>query len=98
MNRIDKYFNNLREKKKKAFGIFLTAGYPTINFSERLLKQITNSDIDFIEIGLPFSDPMADGPLIQESSEVALKKITSVSTCLNIVKNIRKKIMIYLLS
>ena len=91
MNRIDKYFNNLRENKKKAFGIFLTAGYPTINFSERLLKQITNSDIDFIEIGLPFSDPMADGPLIQESSEVALKNNASVSTCLNIVKNIRKK-------
>ena len=91
MNRIDKYFNNLRENKKKAFGIFLTAGYPTINFSERLLKQITNSDIDFIEIGLPFSDPMADGPLIQESSEVALKNNASVSKCLNIVKNIRKK-------
>ena len=55
------------------------------------MKQITNSDIDFIEIGLPFSDPMADGPLIQESSEVALKNNASVSTCLNIVKNIRKK-------
>ena len=64
---------------------------------ERLLKQITNSDIDFIEIGLPFSDPMADGPLI-ESSEVALKNNASVSTCLNIVKILEKKIMIYLLS
>ena len=85
MNRIDKYFKNLKQNKKKAFGIFLTAGYPTNSFSEKILKQITNSEVDFIEVGLPFSDPMADGPLIQESSEVALKNKTSVSTCFNFV-------------
>ncbi len=90
MNRIDKYFNKLKADKKKAFGVFLTAGYPNITFSEKILKKIVKSNIDFIEIGLPFSDPMADGPLIQESSEVALKNNVSVTTCFNLVKSIRK--------
>ncbi len=90
MIRIKNKFKELKQKKQKAFGVFLTAGYPSIEYSKNIFKKILDAKVDFIEIGLPFSDPMADGPLIQHSSQIAIEQNTSVEECFKLVKEIRQ--------
>ena len=90
MIRVKTKFRELKQKKQKAFGVFLTAGYPSLEYSKDIFKKILDAEVDFIEIGLPFSDPMADGPLIQHSSQIAIEQNTSVEECLKLVKEIRK--------
>ena len=90
MIRIKNKFEELKQKKQKAFGVFLTAGYPSLEYSKDIFKKILDAKVDFIEIGLPFSDPMADGPLIQHSSQIAIEQNTSVEECFKLVKEIRK--------
>ena len=90
MIRIKNKFKELKQKKQKAFGVFLTAGYPSLEYSKDIFKKILDAKVDFIEIGLPFSDPMADGPLIQHSSQIAIEQNTSVEECFKLVKEIRK--------
>ena len=90
MIRVKTKFKELKQKKQKAFGVFLTAGYPSLEYSKDIFKKILDAKVDFIEIGLPFSDPMADGPLIQHSSQIAIEQNTSVEECFNLVKEIRK--------
>ena len=90
MIRIINKFKELKQKEQKAFGVFLTAGYPSLKYSKDIFKKILDAKVDFIEIGLPFSDPMADGPLIQYSSQIAIEQNTSVEECFNLVKEIRK--------
>ena len=91
MRRVENKFKELKQQKQKAFGVFLTAGYPSLKYSKDIFKKIIDAKADFIEIGLPFSDPMADGPLIQYSSQIALQQNTSVEDCFEIVREIRKK-------
>lgn len=74
MNRIDKKFKELRKNRKKAFIAFLTAGYPDLSTTEKLVLEFEKNGADIIELGVPFSDPIADGPVIQMSSYAALKK------------------------
>lgn len=69
MNRI----NQLFRKKKNILSIYFTAGFPQVDDTTTILNELQNSGADMIEIGIPFSDPLADGPIIQHSSEVALK-------------------------
>jgi tryptophan synthase alpha chain len=69
MNRIEKLFSN---KKSNILSIYFTAGYPGINDTLPIIKQLDQAGVDLIEIGMPFSDPVADGPVIQRSSEKAL--------------------------
>ena len=64
MNRINKVF----EKKKNLLSIYFTAGFPEINDTLKIIKELDKSQVDMIEIGLPFSDPLADGETIQMSS------------------------------
>ena len=90
MIRVKNKFKELKQKKQKAFGVFLTAGYPSPEYSKDIFKKILDAEVDFIEIGLPFSDPMADGPLIQHSSQIAIEQNTSVEECFKLVKEIRK--------
>ena len=90
MIRVKNKFTELKQKKQKAFGVFLTAGYPSLEYSKDIFKKILDAKVDFIEIGLPFSDPMADGPLIQHSSQIAIEQNTSVEECFKLVKEIRK--------
>ena len=90
MIRIKNKFKELKQKKQKAFGVFLTAGYPSLEYSKDIFIKILDAKVDFIEIGLPFSDPMADGPLIQHSSQIAIEQNTSVEECFKLVKEIRK--------
>ncbi|RYF48357.1 MAG: tryptophan synthase subunit alpha, partial [Cytophagaceae bacterium] len=60
-------------KDKKQVSIFVTAGYPHLDSLKAQLLQLQEQGVDFAEVGIPFSDPMADGPVIQETSTVALR-------------------------
>ena len=91
MNRIKQTFSKLKKNNEKAVGIFLTAGDPDLKSSFSLIKKLPENGVDFIEIGMPFSDPMADGPSIQLSSQRALKSGTNLTKCLSLVENFRKK-------
>ena len=91
MSRIKRTFANLKKNNKKAIGIFLTAGDPDLETSLDILVNLPKNGADFIEIGMPFSDPMADGPVIQESSERALKSGMNLEKCLSLVKTFREK-------
>jgi tryptophan synthase alpha chain len=84
--RIKKIF----ETKEKKLVTFTTGGDPDFNTSLEILKTIINNGIDIIEIGMPFSDPMADGPIIQESSVRSLTKGTKINDIFEIVMNVRK--------
>lgn len=70
MNRIDILFRN---KSKDILSIYFTAGYPHPDSATRIIRELAAAGVDMIEIGIPFSDPMADGPVIQHSNSVALK-------------------------
>ena len=87
MNRI----RNLFKKDKDKLIVFLTAGYPEISSTEKLVLTAVESGADMIEIGIPFSDPQADGPIIQKASEKALSNGITLDIIFQQVKSIRKK-------
>ena len=91
MNRIKTTFDQLNKDNKKALGIFVTAGDPDFETSLKLITNLPDSGVDFIEIGMPFSDPMADGPSIQLSSQRALKSGMNLKKCLSLIKIFRDK-------
>lgn len=91
MSRISHTFNELRAAGKKALIPFITAGYPDITTTEKFIVQLEKSGADLIELGVPFSDPMADGPVIQAASEHALREGTSLVMILDLVKRVRNK-------
>ena len=91
MNRIKKTFDKLNKNNKKALGIFVTAGDPDFESSLKLITNLPNNGADFIEIGMPFSDPMADGPSIQLSSQRALKSGMNLNKCLSLIQIFREK-------
>lgn len=78
MNRIDKKFQELKEKKRKAFIAYITAGDPDLAATGKIVLALEKAGVDIIELGIPFSDPMADGPVIQAASLRALTKGTSL--------------------
>ena len=86
MNRINKVFN----KKKNLLSIYFTAGFPDINDTLTIIKELDKSQVDMIEIGLPFSDPLADGPTIQKSSEKALSNGMTTNLLFDQLKDLRK--------
>lgn len=90
MNRIDKKFKLLKKNKRKAFIAFITAGYPSLSVTEKLILVFDRLGVDIVELGVPFSDPMADGPIIQEASEAALEKNTHLIDILRLAKRVRK--------
>jgi tryptophan synthase alpha chain len=92
MNRIDCRFIELKKNHRKAFIAFITAGYPNLKATEQLVKELARAKVDIIELGVPFSDPMSDGPVIQEASHDALKKGVSLRDILRLVKRVRKEV------
>lgn len=91
MNRIDQKFIDLKEISKKAFIGFITAGDPTLSQTGELVKALEAAGTDIIEIGIPYSDPLADGPVIQLASQRAFKnKDLSVANIMKLVSDIRK--------
>jgi tryptophan synthase alpha chain len=90
MNRIAQTFSSLQANNKKALIPFITAGDPDPSLTVNLMHQLVESGSDIIELGVPFSDPMADGPTIQRSSERALKHHVSLNDVLDMVATFRK--------
>lgn len=91
MNRIEATFENLRTQKKKALVPYIMAGDPDLETTENLIFEIEHAGGDILELGVPFSDPIADGPTIQRASERALKSKTTLKKVMTLVKRIRKK-------
>jgi len=91
MNRIKKLFQN---KKKDILSIYFTAGYPKLQDTAVVLKCLQKAGADMVEIGMPFSDPLADGPVIQASSQTALQNGMSLKVLFDQLKNCREEIHI----
>ncbi len=89
LNRLDARFAALKAAGKKAFIPFITAGYPTLELSSTLLAGLPQAGADIIEIGMPFSDPMADGPVIQKANLQAFKARITVPKILEMVRAFR---------
>jgi tryptophan synthase alpha chain len=90
MNRIDQKFIQLKNRNKKAFIAFITAGYPNLSTTAGLVMELEKKGVDIIELGVPFSEPLADGPIIQEASGYALKQGTNLVKILDLVKRLRR--------
>lgn len=93
MNRINKTI----QKDKKLLSIYFTAGYPKLNNTISIIQELEKNGVDMIEIGLPFSDPLADGPTIQESSTIAIENGMTTSLLFEQLKDIRKNVNIPLI-
>lgn len=92
--------NRIKQKlseDKKLLSIYFSAGFPELNDTVSIIQDLENSGVDMIEIGLPFSDPLADGPTIQESSTKALKNGMNTDLLFTQLKDIRKSVSIPLL-
>lgn len=94
MNRIDRLF---QEKKNNILSIYFTAGHPQVNSTPEILVQLEKSGVNMVEIGMPFSDPLADGPVIQDSSTKALKNGMNLKLLFEQLKDIRSKVNMPLL-
>lgn len=82
MSFIHNYIDTINKKNRKALSIFLTAGFPDKNNFIELAKSVLDAGADILELGIPFSDPLADGPIIQTSSTIALKNNTTTKDVL----------------
>lgn len=90
MNRINRKFNELKKENKKALITYITAGFPSIDKTEELIYAKERGGASLIEIGIPYSDPVADGPVIQRAGEIALKGGTNLEKIFNVVERVRK--------
>jgi tryptophan synthase alpha chain len=90
MGRIENKFESLRDRKEKALIVYLTAGDPSLSMTNKLILGLEKAGVDILEIGVPFSDPTADGPVIQAASQRSLKAGTTLERVLNMVAEVRK--------
>ncbi len=90
MNRIEEKFKTLKEKNKKAFIAYICAGDPSLEQSEKLVYALEEAGSDIIELGIPFSDPLADGPVIQAASIRSLNGGFKIRKFFDLVKKIRQ--------
>ena len=89
MNRIQQLFDR---KPSDILSIYFTCGYPHIDSTVEIVKQLSAGGIDMIEVGVPFSDPMADGPVIQESSTIALRNGMTLELLLSQIEEARREV------
>ncbi len=94
MNRINRLFS---EQKQNILSVYFTAGHPTLESPVAIIRELQKQDINMIEIGIPFSDPMADGPVIQEAATKALRNGMSLRTLFNQLEGIRTDVHIPLI-
>lgn len=94
MNRIKQLFE---QKQKNILSIYFTAGFPRLEDTTTIIRELQDNGIDLIEIGIPFSDPMADGPTIQESGTIALRNGMTLRILFEQLKDIRKDVRIPLI-
>ncbi|MEO6883269.1 MAG: tryptophan synthase subunit alpha [Bacteroidia bacterium] len=88
MNQLDNLF---QEKNGNIFSVYFTAGFPRLNDTGIILEELIKNKVDLIEIGIPFSDPLADGPTIQHSDEMALKNGMTLQILFQQLRNFKKK-------
>lgn len=91
MSRIDEAFRRLRAKKEKGLIAFLTVGFPSVRIFPDLVKALEDSGVDILELGIPFSDPLADGPAIQAASQWALRRGVTPGEVLRLVAKLRRE-------
>jgi len=91
MNRIDELF---KRKNERILNVYCTAGYPELNSTVKVMKALQDSGADLIELGMPYSDPLADGPVIQASGSKALANGMSIATLFSQLKDFRKEIYV----
>lgn len=94
MNRIDQLF---QQKKENILSVYFTAGYPQLDDTIRVMQALEKEGVDMLEIGVPFSDPMADGPVIQASGTQALLNGMSVKTLFSQLEDVRTTVTIPLI-
>ncbi len=98
MGKIEEKFKNLKKKGEKALIVYLTAGFPNFEKSIEIMEKMENCGVDFLEIGVPFSDPVADGPVIQFSSYKSLENGMNLKKIFKICKRLQNSLNIpYLL-
>lgn len=90
MSNIESVIKSEISNKRKVLSVFLTAGFPSLNNFSDLVLQVFDAGADIIELGIPFSDPIADGPVIQHSSQVALENGVNISKVFELVSVIKK--------
>lgn len=93
-SRLDRTFSELRSRHGKALIAYIMAGDPTLQDTERLVLELEQAGADVIELGVPFSDPIADGPVIQQAAERALRGGASLRKILPMVKTLRSRTQI----
>src|SRR5690554_1371053 len=92
MSRVSGLFNNKSSSNK--LSIYYTAGYPNLDSTLEIAESLEKEGVDFLEIGIPYSDPVADGPVIQESSGIALKNGMSIQVLFDQLAELRTKVNI----
>ena len=90
--RIRRMFDSVREQKRPGLIVFLTAGFPDMDATLELVPALVAAGADAVELGVPFSDPLGEGPVIQESSFLALQNGTSLDDCLNTTASLRESL------
>jgi tryptophan synthase alpha chain len=90
-NRIKKKFSELKIRKEKGLICYVMGGYPDLITNEKIISSIVDGGADIMEIGIPFSDPIADGPIIQEASFRALQNGINPDICLSLIKKTRQR-------
>jgi len=90
MGRIEERFTALKKEGRKAFVAYLTAGDPDLEMTEKLIPALEAAGVDIIEVGVPFSDPTADGPVIQAASQRALKRGATLKKILAMISKLRR--------
>src|SRR5580765_4209603 len=89
MSRINELFNR---KKQDILNVYFTAGFPALDSTLSIMKQLQDAGVDMIELGIPYSDPLADGPVIQSSGSAALANGMTIRTLLRQLENFRSEI------
>lgn len=91
MNRIDRTFAELKEQGRAAFSVYLCAGDPDLETTRDLVVALDKAGVDFVELGMPFSDPIADGPVIQAAGQRSLDRGTKLADVLDIAAQVREQ-------
>jgi len=91
MNRIEQHFAEAEREGRKSLILFLTAGFPSLEATEEIIAKIDEAGCDVLELGVPFSDPIADGPTIQAASAEALAGGTTLAKILDLVARVRER-------
>jgi len=91
MTRIGQRFDDLKKQGRKGFVAYITAGDPSLEKTHQLVLELDRQGVDVLELGVPFSDPLADGPVIQEASQRALKAGATLDGVLDLVASLRKE-------